>query len=647
MANVDRKIKILAATTVILLIIGMMFIPRESEEERHRQSTELGERYVIVAEIPETEEQRILTVGISALAVRGTPEMPVYHPLFFVDDTGLDDHQIWTLEMLGYQDIPVYVFAHTDGLDATIGSQVAALGLGEVVPFRYSADVLRDIRGFNKVITAMTYEEALWIAPLAHLDNLMVVPGPMTYRTQEDVWTSLASRGLSADYVVVANPRDWMEMYTEFNGVNTSYHIKHLALVAPELAMYRQGYVITDVEHLSAVPEEFADMAPEDDPGLNLWQMGLLLTLRNLSDEHGPINSIALVGSAEAVPQFELPDYSDSEPDYTSSDSVYGFLDDDPLDMDAGVGRIVNFNVQGASNTLVRTFLYDDLAETVTVEFENGEVVTRAWRSHGIAANGFEVADLRGQNTPGLFAIRDYDDEGYTSDYIATIGTTTHSEPTLMPGDVDVEGAVQTAGHLLYRGHGSWHGTIYTWGYYVDRTTGQKVYGERMIEGERARELFVPPQVTLLFSCENTKIHGLNFGGDPIEMDRVFATSWLYAGAVALIGATEVSYSNIGQDIYSVSGEGTGDHNWDLNNLWFASTAKYTLDEEYPIGEVMRLSENRYLDKHPGITPLRKPDNLDDDGAHWKEVAMYALYGDPAFMYHVTSPGENDYMPWD
>ncbi|HID74298.1 MAG TPA: hypothetical protein EYP43_04525, partial [Thermoplasmata archaeon] len=72
MANVDRKIKILAATTVILLIIGMMFIPRESEEERHRQPTDLGERYVIVAEIPETEEQRILTVGISALAVRGT-----------------------------------------------------------------------------------------------------------------------------------------------------------------------------------------------------------------------------------------------------------------------------------------------------------------------------------------------------------------------------------------------------------------------------------------------------------------------------------------------------------------------------------------------------------------------------------------------
>jgi len=63
------------------------------------------------------------------------------------------------------------------------------------------------------------------------------------------------------------------------------------------------------------------------------------------------------------------------------------------------------------------------------------------------------------------------------------------------------------------------------------------------------------------------------------------------------------------------------------------------------MGEVMRLSENRYLDKHPGVDPFTVPSG--DDGAHWKEIVMYALFGDPAFQYHVTSEGENDYMPWD
>ncbi|MCI0497922.1 MAG: C25 family cysteine peptidase [Thermoplasmata archaeon] len=645
MAGTNVKIYAVAAVAM-LLTAGVLLFPWSEDDDdgpKYNPTMELGDEYIIVAEIPSDEEERIMTVGLSAMAVRGELDAPHYNPIFYVDSDGLDGHQLWTIEMLGYSDVPAYVFSDSEALNTTVAGQLEGSGVSSVTGFPYSTDVLLDVKGFEAPVTALTYEEALWLAPLARLDNLIVVPGPQTVRAQQDVWDSLFNRGLPASYVVVANPRDWMDLYTEFDGQNSSYHIKDLALVAPALAMYRNGYVITDPPMIAAVPSEWSGMVPENDTDLNRWSMSLLALLQNMSYLYGPIDNIALVGSAEAVPQFELPDHSASEPDYTSSDSVYGFLDENNEDMDAGVGRIVNFNVQGASNQLVRTFRYDDLAETVTVQFENGESVTREWRRHGVDANGFEVADMRGQNTPGIFASRDYDDEAYTFDYISTIGVGIHGEPTFMPFEGDVEGYVQTASHLLYRGHGSWHGTLYTWGYYGP----DMGYGERMIEGDRARELFVPPQVTLLFSCENTKIHGLNFGGDPIEMDRVFATSWMYAGAVALIGATEVSYSNIGQDIYGLSGEVTGDHNWDLNNLWFASTAKYTLDDEYNIGEVLRLSENRYLAKHPGINPFEEPADPANDGAHWKTVAMYCLYGDPAFQYHVTSPGENAYMPWD
>ncbi len=638
--------KAFALTAVVILLAALFFIiPQDDDEDKgdYNPTTELGSEYIIVAQIPATEEERIVTVGLSNLAVRGAVDDPHYNPLYFVPADGLDDHSLWTLEMLDL-DVPVYVFGH-DGLENTIAGQVEDLGLN-VTAFEYSKDSLMDFKGFDAPMTAASYEEALWMAPLSRLNNQIIVPGKQTYGSQEDVWLSLWGSGLDADYVVVANPEDYKDMYTEFGGVNSSYHIKHLALTSAALAMYRMGYVITEPEPLTLenVPTEYENLIPPDDPGLNLWQMGLLNLFRNMSAEYGPINSIALVGSAEAVPQFECPDWSNSEPDYSSSDSVYGFLDDDNSDMDAGVGRMVNYNIQGLSNQLVRTFRYYDLADTVTVDFSNGETRTENWRSHGIAANGFEVADMRGQNTPGLFASRDYDDESYTFDYIGTPGGSVEGDLVVgIPGDMDVEATAQLGGHLVYRGHGSWHGTLYTWRYYDPITT--EYYGTEMIEGDAARDMFVPPQVTLLFSCENSKIHGLSYGGDPIDMDRVFATNWMYAGAVGLIAATEVSYSNIGQDGWALVGEVSNDHNWDLNNLWFASTAKYTLDEEYPMGEVLRLSENRYLDKHPGVDPFTIPSG--DDGAHWKEIVMYGLVGDPAFEYHVTSEGENNYMPWD
>ncbi len=648
------KLKIIAPIVVIcLLLAAIPFVVNDDDgSSGFKPSVDLPEgRYMILTSVPASEEERINIASLACLAV----EEEDYNPFFIMEDGGLDAHQLWTISHLVDFDMPVLLFTPVDGNSLYDDVETQLKGIGwdnEITEFTLTRDTMRDFKGFDGTLNVETFEEAMWASPIAARDNLMILPGKQTYTTQEEVWDDLYQNGLEARYIIVANPDDYMEMSSEVPNHETdevftdSYHIPNMALISPELAAFRDGYVITQPEVPDPIPEEFDDLYPSDQPELNLWPIGMLLALRNLTAEYSPSDlsevSIALVGSAEAVPHFELVDWSGSEPDWTSSDSLYGFLDDDPLNMDSGVGRIVNYNVQGVTNQMVRTFLYDDLVETVTVEYENGDVRTTTWRSHGLDANGFEVADMRGQNSPGIYATEDYDDEGYTSDRIET-GGQGYSVSANDDIDLDVEGFVQSAGHLLYRGHGSWHGTLYTWGYYSPANP----YGERMVEGDAARELFIPPQVTLLFSCENTKIHGLTYGGDPIEMERVFATSWMYAGAVALIGATEVSYSNIGQDIYGFSGLVTGQYNWDLNNLWFASTAKYTLDEEYAMGEVLRRSENRYLDKHPGITPLQKPEDPDADGAHWKEVAMYALIGDPAFQYHITSEGQNDVMRWD
>ena len=49
----------------------------------------------------------------------------------------------------------------------------------------------------------------------------------------------------------------------------------------------------------------------------------------------------------------------------------------------------------------------------------------------------------------------------------------------------------------------------------------------------------------------NAKIHGTGYGEDAedVEFERLFGLNYLYGGALAVGGATEVSFSNVGQDI--------------------------------------------------------------------------------------------------
>jgi hypothetical protein len=161
----------------------------------------------------------------------------------------------------------------------------------------------------------------------------------------------------------------------------------------------------------------------------------------------------------------------------------------------------------------------------------------------------------------------------------------------------------------------------------------------------------------MFVSCMNGKIHGGGWNTRPesVEMDKLFCLNYMYAGAVAYSAATEVSFSNVGQDSSAITGEATGNHEWDLNDAWYAFFWDGILnhEEEYgTLGHAVRWAENRYMN-NPNhakqYSPFEgDPANFQDDydGAHWKEVAMFVAYGDPTFMPYNVNMGAGSYDPW-
>ncbi len=653
-----KLMKMTAVLIFIVFIVAGLAVTQlfdDDDDEGFKRTEELPENYIILVQDPQTDEERAMVAALSQLAVHNG-----FHPIFLLEDGILDDHSLWTIQNSEYVDSTKYVFSDDPVIIKSVSEQFE--DEDSVVPMPFTRKdfnkAMQKFTGFDGKITVGSYKEAIWVAPLAAQQNKVITLEASSFDTQEEVWDELFDLGITGNYIIVTNPDDWMgseRFYTIFEEHNTSYHIPSLSLVAAELAAYHKAYVLTDIDVQTNFSSEFSDLNPPDDPHVNDIAISILLELREINENYGGIEYICPVGSAEAVPQFDLPDHSGSEPDYTSSDVIYGFLDDDPYTMDAAFGRVVNYNHFGVFNMIARTWGYDKLYETVTVESDEGER-TENWKTHGSSWNGYEVADVRMQNTPGALFQQDMEDEDFTCDYYSTLGIGGTSE--YLPAS-NIKAGLEVSGLVAYRGHGSWHGSLYQWGYFIYAGTDVVAgYGDDErghLEGTIARSFNFPAQVGMIVSCENTKIHGLSYGGDPIEMDRAFATNYLYGGAVGLCGATEVSYSNIGQDGYVIASPATGDSEWENNDLWYAAFWDNMIDGAYVDGQhtgaetdgghALMYAENRYLQEHPGVSPLLPPPT-DNDGVHWKEVAMFTYYGDPAFAPDHYIEGPNNVDPW-
>jgi hypothetical protein len=332
--------------------------------------------------------------------------------------------------------------------------------------------------------------------------------------------------------------------------------------------------------------------------------------------------------------------------------------------MDSAVGRLVNLNVQGLSNQIVRTYLYDRFDPQLSIPYSTG---TRdvAWSTHGTSFSGYEITYERMQATPARFWCRDADDEGMTYDYFGPTGI----GRDILVGDgvqpsppADMNPALEASGFVAYRGHGSEYGSLYNIPYVINRNENG------ILTGEEVRNMFLPPQVSFFVACMNAKIQGAGWykPAEDIDITKTFALNYLYGGSIVTGGATEVSFSNVGQDSTSATEEwlpgvinpkwSDDNYEWDLNDAWFAFfwDALLDMEDDYgSVGEALRWGENRYMNNpirervSPFIQDLENPDWQGGlMGAHWKETAMFCIYGDPAFIPYPSTPGENSYRPW-
>ena len=247
----QRKL-IAIAIVGMLLVTGALLMMRGGAPARTIVPTmELPDDYIIFVDEPETEREMLLVSSLSSLAVRET-----YRPLFIITDQGPTPHQLNSISMMGRG-------SHTALYFSLRGEEPVFDWAGGLETFELNDDTLKHFLGFGGTITVASYEEALWASTIASIQGKLIVPGPATYKSQEEAWDQLNSMGVSANYVVVANPEDyrtdifWSEgVRTKDDGeglpspepYNASFHIPSLSIVASQLAQYHKGYVLTEIE---------------------------------------------------------------------------------------------------------------------------------------------------------------------------------------------------------------------------------------------------------------------------------------------------------------------------------------------------------------------------------------------------------------
>ena len=664
-----------AVALLTVSALGLYFLTRPKKEgiPPYDPTIDLPQDYVILVDAPENLKDMMFIASLSSLAVREE-----YHPLFILDQGKLDEHQLWTLEhsIDRIKNSPKLLFTSEDATYQSVKDQVDG-----VVRYNITNNVLAKFKGYSGVLDVNSYAEALWASPVARVENKVIRLGRTTFRSQEDAWDRLRSHGISANYIVVTNPYDLStdllrENCPYYDEYDSNFHTPALSCVAAEIAAYHRAYVLTDIEPTTEKTYTFENPNFDDtNYELNARASGYYLALKGMSrDYYFPDQNdtqisifqespeyVCIVGSAAAVPQFQIPGNGDGD-DLVNCDVMYGFLDDDNGKMDAAVGRIVNYNVQGASNQIAKTLGYDYIVDTVTVEYSDGPRDVQ-WRKYGASFSGYDITYQRMQVSPARWICKDYEDEGLDYEYYGP--ALVQQEVTVTP-ETTIEPAVQASAFLAYRGHGSDTGAMYMIAYKINRDENA------VLKGTEARDLFIPPQVSFFVSCMNGKIHGKDFGdgADDVPYDELFSTNYLYGGAIALGGATEVSYSNIGQDTDSYPEEflpgvinpewSDGDHQWNRNDAWFAFFWEGMMDDEEDhgtIGKALQWAENRYISyqtsKGMPVTPFESTmagegdgDTGEDPAVHWKEVTMFVIYGDPAFTPRSWKPGENQYNPW-
>ena len=650
--RMDRKkvTKAVAIAAVTLLAMGGGLYYLLKEEERpvdlYSPTVEVPADFMVLVEYPATQEDMMAISCLTPLLFLGGN----FHPLMVLDqENSLSRQELFTLSHWN-TDYTKLLFGNGEGTLDRINSQLADAGLSPVeegMSFPLTTDICASFVGFDGAMTVSDFEESLWSATYAKNMNLAMMKGRSTFATQEEVWTVLSTMGVKADYIVATNPYDHdldtLKANTpDYDDYDDSWFCPDLSVISSVLSAYHDAYVLTGMTVLGSVDWDMNMEYPQ-----NRRAAGLLMDLRALSRRFGPAEYLALVGSASAVPQFLMQ--VNNQGAITNADIMYGFLGDDPYEMETAVGRIIQFDLSLASNQLAKSFMIDDFVDTVHVDYREpaGGPQEKEWRKHGASFSGFEITYQRMQATPGRWICTDYEDAGFSYDYVGPYGTGMKlADGVVNSMENDLSEICQGTGYVAYRGHGSDYGSLY----------GIRVYGpngeEHVLSAADAAAMDVPPQIAFFVSCLNGKIYGHGPGTEPgsdINFQKLFTMNYLASGPAAVIGSTEVSYSNIGQDLTSIPAEYlpfSDDHQWDHNDAWYAFVWDGILnhpEEHGTTGKAVQWCENRYINYPPNNSPspFEPKDEVD-----WYEVTFFMVYGDPAFRPAIDPNTQPNYDPW-
>ncbi|MEE9152295.1 MAG: hypothetical protein V3U20_10765, partial [Thermoplasmata archaeon] len=155
----DKKKAFALSATSILVIAALVFLLRGDEAKpEHEPTIDLPDQYMVLVEEPQTEEDMTFIAALSTLVVRDN-----YNPMFILQNGSLDRFQLWTIEHMSIKDVPKLLFTNSEEIAADVQSQV-----DNVEVYEQTNDILRDFKGFDGTISVGSYEEALWVAPLAN-----------------------------------------------------------------------------------------------------------------------------------------------------------------------------------------------------------------------------------------------------------------------------------------------------------------------------------------------------------------------------------------------------------------------------------------------------------------------------------------------
>ncbi|MFW3145236.1 MAG: C25 family cysteine peptidase [Thermoplasmatota archaeon] len=640
-----------AAAAVIILIGGLaLYIMSREEKEKewkYLPDIELPADFMIITDYPSSEEEQLSIATLTTVQFHGGE----YHPLVICDPEGGLSRQLqFTLSNLK-TDREKILFTNEEGTLTRLNTQLGDVGVSPIKEenvYPLINGVSARFKGFSGMMTVASYEEALWSTVYAKKNNLGMMKGGSTFNSQEQVWAELRTMDLTADYVIVANPRDHsvesIRGTPDYDTYDDAFFTPDMSVMAAQMAAYHDAFVITNTTPVDSVEWELdMELSP------NRRAVGVHEKMKQINTEFGPAEYITLAGSAPAIPQF-LVRSGGMEGDIVNSDVIYGFLDTDDSQMDAAVGRIIQYDASLASNQLLKTYLFDDYSDTVAAEYRDvaGGTHEKEWKKHGASFSGFEITYERMQATPGRWICNDYEDAGFSYDYVGPFNTgNKFFDGVINSMENDISEICEVSGYVAYRGHGSDTGSLY----------GIRVYGpngeEHQLRYSDAANMDIPPQVAFFVSCLNGKIYGHGPGTDPandVAFDKLFTLNYLSAGPAVLVGATEVSFSNIGQDLTSIPAEYLpfiDDHQWDHNDAWYAFVWDGILNhpgDHGTVGKAVQWSENRYIRYPPNNQPSPMKPNGEVD---WYEVTFFAVYGDPAFRPAIDpSGGQGDFDPW-